>query len=101
MNGRMVLLENKTYLFEYKSFKPLPEGLNGDVLEEFKHFLNNVWQKYKEEKPAYWRECLFVDENEYDDEIKKTQKFLIIQDGKVKSRNYVGYIKFKDFEFNL
>lgn len=95
------MTNNEIYLFEHKPFKPLPEGLNGDVLKEFKHFLNNVWQKYKEEKPAYWRECLFVDENEYDDEIKKTQKFLIIQDGKVKSRNYVGYIKFKDFEFNL
>ena len=41
------MTNNEIYLFEHKPFKPLPEGLNGDVLKEFKHFLNNVWQKYK------------------------------------------------------
>ena len=87
-----------TNLFEYK-FEKLPDNLHGETLKEFKQFLNEVWQKYKEEKPTYWRENLYEDEN--DEAISKKQKFLFFQDGQVKSRNYVGYIKFKDFEFNL
>ena len=88
----------KTDLFEYK-FNDLPDGLNGDTLKEFKKFLDNVWQKYKEDKPPYWRENLYDDEA--DEDIKKKQPFLFFDYEKVKSRNYVGYIKFKEFEFNL
>lgn len=87
-----------TNLFEYK-FENLPDGLEGYTLKEFKKFLNEVWQKYKDEKPSYWRENLY--ETEQDEDIKKKQPFLFFDEGKVKSRNYIGYIKFKDYEFNL
>ena len=83
-------------LFEYGKLKTLPKDL--DVVA-FKSFLNDVWEKYQEEKPAYWRENL---DNEVDDEdVKKRQQFLFFDEGKVKSKNYVGYIKFDDYEFNL
>lgn len=87
-----------TDLFEYK-FNNLPDGLEGGTLKEFKEFLDKMWQKYKEDKPSYWRENLYDDES--DEDIKKKQPFLFFDETKVKSRNYIGYIKFKEFEFNL
>ena len=92
-------MKNKqTDLFEYK-FEKLPDGLRGDTLKEFKKFLDKVWQKYKEEKPSYWRENLY--DNETDEDIKKNQPFLFFDEERVKSRNYIGYIKFKEYKFNL
>ena len=88
-----------TDLFEYQ-FKELPDGLkDNSALKEFKKFLNEVWAKYKDYKPKYWREKLY--EVETDEDIIKRQPFLFFEENKVKSRNYVGYIKFKDYEFNL
>ena len=89
-----------TDLFEYK-YQDLPDGLTGETLKEFKKFLNEVWQKYKDEKPSYWREKLY--ETETDEDIIRKQPFLFFDadNNSLKSRNYVGFIKFKDYAFNL
>ena len=94
-------MEKKTInLFEHK-YNDLPDGLTGETLKEFKKFLNEVWQKYKDEKPAYWRQNL--QETETDEDIARKQPFLYFDDDKkqLKSRNYVGFIKFKNYAFNL
>ena len=82
-----------TDLFEFK-YETKPEGLD---IKEFKQFLNDVWQKYKEEKPQFWREKL----TEEDEDTKKKQPFLYFEENKLKSKNYIGFIKYKDFSFNL
>lgn len=90
--------DNKTYnLYEYDKLQSLPtENFN---ISEFKNFLNDVWINYKD-TVSFWRDNLSEDITDFD--IKSRQQFLYIDDrGKFKARNYVGYIKFQEYEFNL
>ncbi len=95
--------ENKTQdiYFEYQKPMPdLPIGMKGnqEIKEGFKTFLDEVWKKYKEEMPEkYWR-----DENiENDEDIETKQPFLYFDGDKFKPKNYIGFIKYKDFSFNI
>jgi len=95
--------ENKTQdiYFEYQKPMPdLPNGMKGnqEIKEGFKTFLDEVWKKYKEEMPEkYWQ-----DENiENDEDIERKQPFLYFDSDKFKPKNYIGFIKYKDFSFNI
>lgn len=84
-------------LYEYGSLKPLPKE-DFDV-NAFKDFLDGMWTEYKE-SVKNWRDELSEDDTDKD--IKKRQQFLYFDDrGNFKSKNYVGYIKFQGYEFNL
>lgn len=84
-------------LFEYQKLTDLPKGVKR---EEFKSFLDEVWQKYKEEYPEkYFREEKTSDES--DEDISKKQPFIYFDGDKIKPKNYIGFIKYKDFSFNL
>ena len=88
-------------LFEYS--KPMVNlenfGFNTKTVKEFKSFLDEIWQIYKREKPRFWREN--TSEDDIDEDIAIHQRFLYFDELKVKSRNYVGYIKYDDWEFKL
>ena len=87
---------SKMDLYEYSNLQKLPADFQ---LYDFKTFLNNVWQKYKDEKPKFWRESENDDNSDID--ICRTQQFLFFEEDKIKSKNYVGYIKYGNTEFNL
>lgn len=84
-------------LYEYGKLQSLPK--ENSYIREFKNFLDEVWINYKD-TVKLWHEDL--SEDNFDTDIRKHQQFLFFDDrDNFKSKNYVGYIKFKDSEFNL
>lgn len=90
----------KTFtLYEYDSLQNVPHEQDFDLFA-FKDFLDEVWTNYKN-SCHFWRDNLIDDNN--DEDIKKKQQFFYFDDrnGKFKPKNFVGYIKFQDYEFIL
>lgn len=92
-------------VFEYKEVE-LPNELKiSEKLSAFQSFLDDIWTKYKNEKPEYWRNSFDdTEDNEENNELlnRKHQPFFSFYSNKTfKLKNYIGYIKFEDVSFNL
>ena len=88
-------------LFEYQKpmFNLTENGFSVTNREDFKVFLDEVWQKYKEELPQkYFRENSF---DEADEDISKKQPFIYFEADKIKPKNYIGFIKYENYSFYL
>ena len=74
-----------------------------DLLHEFKKYLDDVWAEYKEvQKEIYPNNWYYnLSDDERDEDISKKQPFIFFDGFKIKPKGYIGFIKFKNHEFNL
>lgn len=88
-------------LYEYQETELPKELENSEKLKAFQSFLDDVWNKYKEEKPKNWREYFEEDDDTEKIINRKHQPFLSFYNDTFKSKNFVGFIKFEDISLNL
>jgi len=96
-----IIKHKEDIYFEYQKPMPdLPDGMKGsqEIKEGFKTFLDEVWKKYKEEMPEKYRRDEYI---EKDEETETKQPFISFDGDKFKPKNYIGFIKYKDFSFNI
>ncbi len=86
--------ENIINLFEYSN----QESFKGD-LESFETFLDSIWENRHRQDFSYQD---ISDEDVFDTSIASKQKFItFLKGGSIKSRKYVGIIKFNNHTINL
>ncbi|PKM92326.1 MAG: hypothetical protein CVU81_01070 [Euryarchaeota archaeon HGW-Euryarchaeota-1] len=81
-------------LFEFSN----KEKYSGDV-SELKSFLNEIWENYQKEKSE---NQFHSEEEEFDEDVRKTQKFItFLDEDKIKSKNFIGFIRYNNQTINL
>ena len=98
-----ILYEYQKPMYDLSSEFCKENNEDENLLCEFKKYLDDVWAEYKEVQkeiyPNTWYNNLSDDEN--DEDISKKQPFIFFDGFKIKPKGYVGFIKFKNHEFNL
>lgn len=98
-----ILYEYQKPMYDLSSEFCKENNEDENLLCEFKKYLDDVWAEYKEVQkeiyPNTWYNNLSDDEN--DEDISKKQPFIFFDGFKIKPKGYIGFIKFKNHEFNL
>ncbi|MGP8320859.1 MAG: McrC family protein [Methanosarcinaceae archaeon] len=90
----MLNTENIINLFEYSN----QESFDGEA-ETLEAFLDDIWKLRHNQDFSYMD---ISEDDDYDSSIASKQKFLtFLKDGSIKSRKYVGVIKYNEHTINL